>query len=1005
MNRSPVNGINDPMKTIAILICATGLASSLLALEVPLTIEEPTGVARQAAPVSSGVCFPRGTLRPDQQFSLWDGETEVPLQVTPLVVERDDSLRWVLLDFQLSLAARESKQLLLRTVPGKVQPATAIQSTENNEALAVSTGPLRFTISKTKPFTLFDEVRVGGVPVVRGGAVDFVEGRTGERYQAGKPKRVTFEYKGPLRVTVRVDFAYEGAGDCQLTGTTRITAWAGRTDVRVQHILANSNSEQVYHANIARASLVLHHTLGTEAVASAGAGNVSAKLAGGTSVRLHQGKENRYYREPIKDAGRAGVDNETKWTGADSGGWLVLRGSPGSGSLNAQPSTLNLFVCDRDFRGDPPRKLMADARSITLEYISDKFNEGRGVPFRSDHYWLYDLSHKTAELWIDFAATGEPDVEALAARSRLLAFAPAAWYAQCDVFGVGPFGSLTDEEQVYHQWGWKYDAKQLPQRATDPDAFVRWEDNHYESEADSPEALLLMAIRTGQRGFFDQGEAWARYHANLHAWRTDGWIYDDGAIWFPQGGPLGTKPARKVANIKYQQWDKGSGDDKELWHQVQAKSCYCHFYGAGLVDAFLLTGELDFLEAALDLAEQKNSEFRKHRQFTPGKTTISDTRGFGRGFYVLTHLQEAVPDNEFVADLTRLCRDVLWKCPNLDERGFAPCHIGAGFGGFDPKKDLPAEMRTFMAGEGITMDERGWLTDRAGQRWPVVCLGGTWQHFYVQAAAERYARITGDEDMADFTYAFGRFATKFLLSQQCKQTWYYAYMDVPKKGLPWDPWQFQPAHTATRDGDGCVHDGYYTRFFPDAIAKAYSLSGEPTLLKRAQEFWHYGSKRGYQVPRLSAGWDGVGRFANHVPPKDDSVLSTSRLFYEWSHPRADREPPETIRDLRVRRLGNGKAEIRFTAPSDRGGGKVARYQVKCSELPLASYDDFEFARDNGKKRNFWRATNLTGEPAPSGPGTLEAFVVTGVPNVTKLYFGVVSYDDSHNRSQPGLEHD
>ena len=61
------------------------------------------------------------------------------------------------------------------------------------------------------------------------------------------------------------------------------------------------------------------------------------------------------------------------------------------------------------------------------------------------------------------------------------------------------------------QWGWRFDARQLPQSAPAPGAFVRWEDNHYESEADSAEALLLMAVRTGQRGFFDQGEAWARY--------------------------------------------------------------------------------------------------------------------------------------------------------------------------------------------------------------------------------------------------------------------------------------------------------------------------------------------------------------------------------------------------------------------------------------------------------------------------------------------------------------
>lgn len=977
------------------------LLPAFAALEVPLAVEESAGIARHAAPVSSGVCFPRDRLRADQPFSLWDGGTELPLQVTPLVVERDGSLRWALLDFQVDLPANAAKQFKLRAAPGAVKPIAALQVNETEDAVSIRTGPLHFTVSKREPFTLFENVQVRGVPVVTGGAVEYTEAKTGRRYVAGRPERVMFEYRGPLRATLRVDFRYEGEGDCRLRGCTRITAWAGRTDVRVQHLLANSNREQVYHANLERATLTLHHTLEAAAEALAGAGKVSAKLADDTAVWLQQGKVNRYYREPVADAGRAGVNGDPQWTGADAGGWLALRGTPAAAALDPRSATLNLFVCDRDFLGDPPRNLVADARRITLEYLSDKFSGGRGEPFQSDQAWLYDLSHKTAELWIDFDAGKDFDAQAAAARSRLLAFAPAAWYSECDVFGVGPFGSLADEQQVYRQWGWKYADRQLPRSAAAPHAFVQWEDNHYESEADSAEALLLMAIRTGQRGFFDQGEAWARYHANLHAWRTDGWVYDDGAIWFPQGGPLGTRPARQPTNFKYQHWGKGSSDDQELWHTVQAKACYCHFYGAGLVDAFLLTGERDFLEAALDLAEQKNSEFRKHRQFTPGKTTISDTRGFGRGFYVITHLLEAVPDNAFVRDLAQLCRDVLWQCPNLDPRGFAPSHLGTGFGGFDIKRDLLPEMRAFMAKAGITMDDQGWMTDRGGARWPVVCLGGTWQHFYVGAAAERYARRFADEDMADFAEAFGRFAAKFLLSEQCQQTWYYAYMDVPVKGRPWDPWQFQPEHTRTRDGDGCVHEGYYTRFFPDAIAKAFSRAGDPALLERARQFWHYGSKRGYRTKTYSAGPDAVGMFATHVPPKDDSVLSTSRLFYEWAHPRGDLEPPAAIRDLEVRLLGAGKAEVRFTAPADRGGGRVARYQVKCASLPIVDYGDYDFARDDRRRCNFWQAVNVSGEPRPAAPGTVEQFVVSGVPAIPEgghRHFGVASYDDANNRS-------
>ena len=983
------------MKHVLRCVAIVVLHSSVCALEIPLVVEEPIGVARYDAPVSSGVCLPRGEFPAGQEFSLLDGNTEVALQTTPLVIEKDGTVRWVLLDFQLDIGPKEVKRLALRTKPASSKLATALRTLDDGTSVTIDTGPLGFAVSKTKPFGMFDLVRVDGIPVITGGSVEFVEGRTGVRYVAGKPDRVFFEYQGPLRVTLRVDGSYEPDGsvasprgdDCRLRYITRITAWAGHTDVRVQHVLANSNREQVYHANLKRASLVLRHTLGGTAEASVGVTGMWAKLEEAGSVWLHQGKINRYYGSPIGDAVKAGLGDRTTWTGADSCGWIAIRkGDSG------------LLVCDRDFAGDPPRKLLAAKDSVTIEYISDKFTGGRGEPFASASLWLYDLSHRVADVWIDFAAKRDPDEYAQSVRQRLMALAPAEWYSRCDAFGVGPFGTLEDERTVYRSWGWKFADEHLPKNPPAPHAFVRWEDNHYESEADSPEALLLMAIRTGQRGFFDWGEAWAKYHASLHAWRTDGWVYDDGAIWFPQGGPLGTRPSRGPANVSYRKWGEGTSDDIELCRMVQGKSCYCHFYGAGLVDFFLLTGERDALEAAIDLAEQKNSEFRKHRELTPGKSTITDTRGFGRGFYVVTHLLEAVPDNDFVADLARLCRDVLWHCPNLDERGFAPCHIGSGFGGFDPKKNIPPEMKRFMDQLGVTIDEKGWLTDRTGNRWPVVCLGGTWQHAYVQAAAERYARLFDDEDMADFAVAFGRFAAKFLLSEKCKQTHYYAYMDVPSKGDAWDPWKFEPEHVKTKDGEGCIHSGWYTCSFPDAMAKAYSFTGDLRLLDRARGFWHYGSKRGYQTRRLSGGWEAVGRFANHIPPKDDTVLSTSRMFYEWAHPRRDNSPAPPITDLKVVALNNGQAVISFTAPADNGGGKVARYQAKCAELPIVDYDEYDFARDEGLKRNFWRATNLRGEPAHASPGIREQFKVTGVPTANLLYFIVVSYDDSNNRS-------
>jgi len=105
-----------------------------------------------------------------------------------------------------------------------------------------------------------------------------------------------------------------------------------------------------------------------------------------------------------------------------------------------------------------------------------------------------------------------------------------------------------------------------------------------------------------------------------------------------------------------------------------------------------------------------------------------------------------------------------------------------------------------------------------------------------------------------------------------------------------------------------------------------------------------------------------------------------------------------VTDLKVRLLTGGKAEVSFTAPIDAGGGKVARYQVKASSLPIVPYGQFDCARDFGRKRNWWKATNLKGENKPAAPGRTERFIVTGLPHAGTLHFAVRSFDNSRNRS-------
>ncbi len=263
---------------------------------------------------------------------------------------------------------------------------------------------------------------------------------------------------------------------------------------------------------------------------------------------------------------------------------------------------------------------------------------------------------------------------------------------------------------------------------------------------------------------------------------------------------------------------------------------------------------------------------------------------------------------------------------------------------------------------------------------------------------ETYYRITGSEDAMDWLIAYGQ-AVSHVLYQPKHGNLSYGRMlaDFPLKGVAKD-WASWVLPEDAKDGEGVSINGYLAQFYPDVPARAYSLCGEPFLKQRAYDYWYYGSHRGYNATRMH-NVGGVGKWVNTYTTHDESVSYTGRTFYEWSHPRRDEKPPKAVSDLKVKVEG-GKAEVRFTAPADEGGGEVVRYQVKCSDKPIVDYQAFlkKFAANqDASVTNWWLAANLEGEADPKAPGAKESFTVSGVPADAK-YFALRTFDDSSNRS-------
>ena len=70
----------------ALLLTLAARCVLAAALEVPVIVEEPAGVARRGEPVSGGIALPPGQFKPGAALALVDGTIPLPVQVAPLVV-------------------------------------------------------------------------------------------------------------------------------------------------------------------------------------------------------------------------------------------------------------------------------------------------------------------------------------------------------------------------------------------------------------------------------------------------------------------------------------------------------------------------------------------------------------------------------------------------------------------------------------------------------------------------------------------------------------------------------------------------------------------------------------------------------------------------------------------------------------------------------------------------------------------------------------------------------
>lgn len=151
-------------------------------------------------PVTYGVPLPTGSLPVGQGVEIRTAAgLTIPVQSQPLATHADGSVKWLLLDFAMPVKANERGQLeLRRVVSGGASVATGMTLTEDSEAIVVKTRKLTVRINKKK-FSLFDSYVIDGVELAAPGSDIIVEDTTGKVFSAANCRQPA------VRVTVRGD--------------------------------------------------------------------------------------------------------------------------------------------------------------------------------------------------------------------------------------------------------------------------------------------------------------------------------------------------------------------------------------------------------------------------------------------------------------------------------------------------------------------------------------------------------------------------------------------------------------------------------------------------------------------------------------------------------------------------------------------------------------------------------------------------------------------------------
>jgi hypothetical protein len=571
---------------------------------VPLEIKDNSGVDRTDWPVTSGVPLPPGLVADPGELRLTDSlGNELPCQFTVLsrYWATDNSIRWILLDFQVNTPADGATVVQLRNDAPHQAVTDPIRLAEESQTVTVDTGPLAATISRTAA-SLLEAVVVNGKPilqaspfdgpVIRSKHVNAVEHFKGNSWNTHEwehtsvikdvdiqenayigdiqsTSEVTIESAGPMHAVVLLRGRYSplipdasGHKEDFLEFTTRLHFFRGHSFIKVEHSLENSSRAQPqWMLPFQEASLLHTLSLGPDITVTGGGVDEEFNITTARSQTSHKG-ESWLYQTP----GSPGRPPQ-------AGGYQLLsvNGSSGQQNIGSGAHARFLDASDGDkgvavsfayFSSEAPRAISFRENTLQLFLHAGPFDTGTAT--LSDNT-VYDLDfgqrsiHDLLYYFHDGSAQDANAAEiAEAFQYPLFARAPPAWYADTETWYFEIGRQASDPPKIFrNQRHW--DNKQ-----------VGWELPPYRpnynsgGHHDNLNSVWLEYLRSGSSHVLEKSLWSSRAAISLNP----GWVYRDNILSFGKGSDKYSDLDKALLD-----WDRTAGfGPKEfyLWRSADS---------------------------------------------------------------------------------------------------------------------------------------------------------------------------------------------------------------------------------------------------------------------------------------------------------------------------------------------------------------------------------------------------------------------------------------------------